>query len=276
MYRPSSLLMCNFVVAAWLTAVAPQALATVVFSDDSENSTVGVIPNTTDPNPGTWDYTSNDPSSKVLTKSGASADGPTAAASGSNYLMIGRGDAGTTANVGAMLDQTVDASTYDLHASFDMWNENTFQYQSTGIGFMSQLEAQPWAAAGSVLKGPIYVGDRTGNGVSGLYYNSMVPDAWVDTGLTLNNGAWNAMMIDWDAGTSTMTIGVNGSTVVVTAAGTATSIERLQFFPAGGNCQAFYDNLVITTNQVPEPSTLALLVTGLLGLLACARRKRVS
>jgi hypothetical protein len=106
---------------------------------------------------------------------------------------------------------------------------------------------------------------------------------WRDFTSTVNFGAWNTLMMSFDAADNTFSYWVNGnmtytfggngvSTVVGNVMYQARNFNGLgQDISNGGDYTANWSN---TSNVVPEPSTYALMATGLIGLVGIGSRRR--
>lgn len=89
----------------------------------------------------------------------------------------------------------------------------------------------------------------------------------VDTGLTYSVGQWQKWQIDYTIGASTFDLKIDNSSALslpMVSTGGIASFSLTQEGIGAAFC----------VDQVPEPSTLAMLVAGLFGLLAYAWRKR--
>lgn len=108
----------------------------------------------------------------------------------------------------------------------------------------------------------------------------------VATGLTATAGMWQHWMVDFhvaSGATTTVDLTVGGSTVTglltKNAVNSSGYLQRVVFdngFASTQDYQSDVDNVKVTLNpsSVPEPSSVVLIGTGLLGLLAYAWRKR--
>ena len=97
------------------------------------------------------------------------------------------------------------------------------------------------------LGGGVAAGTATGNNTVSIV-------------LDTNNAAWTATWL------------INGSVVRAAEAVAAQDVAYVAF--GGSPTSAFVDNFTLTTDTVPEPSSMTLLLAGILGLLAYAWKKR--
>lgn len=94
---------------------------------------------------------------------------------------------------------------------------------------------------------------------------------------TYSTNAWVPVTIvaDFSAKTYHATVGsLAWDGTFRTDTGTGNNTFQYMFLQHNGGGNGVFDNLLITTGQVPEPSTLLLITTGSIGLLAYAWRKR--
>jgi hypothetical protein len=93
---------------------------------------------------------------------------------------------------------------------------------------------------------------------------------------TYNLNAWNLVEVSHTNGTTNWSVSINGQTPEThdgPAAGLTSLLSSIRFEttgPVGSGAVTYWD----AQAQVPEPSTIMLLATGLIGLLAYAWRKR--
>ena len=101
--------------------------------------------------------------------------------------------------------------------------------------------------------------------------------AWQSASLTHTVGTWNELSLTHTNGTGNWTMTVNGSAPESMPVTSATGPLTAYLSAVGGfsiNNANTLSTVYIDAMPVPEPSTIAMLAAGLLGLLAYAWRKR--
>ena len=96
---------------------------------------------------------------------------------------------------------------------------------------------------------------------------------WAETGFAFPNEtapAWTRLEVTHVNGTDQFAVSVNGGTPLTVTGNTAGNLDAIMFKPDGDHSTGLFDAVA----AVPEPSTIALIGTGLIGLLAYAWRKR--
>ena len=104
-------------------------------------------------------------------------------------------------------------------------------------------------------------------------YRNAGNSAWVSLTQTWTAGQWNTLVITHTNSTADWTVSINGQTaetVTSFAAGETNVVSKLQFVAASAYGNGGYWDAI----PIPEPSSLALLAMGLIGLLCYAWRKR--
>jgi hypothetical protein len=118
---------------------------------------------------------------------------------------------------------------------------------------------------------------------SGIKYYNGVDEIDLPTlSAAFQKNAWNSVAIDTNFATGKWSATVNGVTVDNLALSNALSSVQSLWIESWGFNQGTYrtppeigiDNVLISTTATPEPSCIAMCVTGILGLLAYAWRKR--
>jgi hypothetical protein len=97
------------------------------------------------------------------------------------------------------------------------------------------------------------------------------------TGLTWGLGAWHHVTMDYSPTASTFTLAVDAQTPLTGLAMTAPSaVDGVRFvqISAGKDRWSCFDNVSVTTMPIPEPSSIILLVSAVVGLLAYAWKSR--
>ena len=188
---------------------------------------------------------------------------------GNNYLRLGK-ESGDTSKV---VRQYFDSSSLSAGDHFH-WEQMVY----IGIPYTNAFYAQIATTDGTtdtvdfIQAATIYSSSS-----DDFQIQNRVNGANNNTGLTVARNTWQKWEFDYVLGETTYDLTIGGVTVadlpVNRASHAAENLLRTQMYTASGNpAGAGYD--YIDEVQVPEPSTLALLATSLLGLLAYAWRKR--
>jgi len=104
---------------------------------------------------------------------------------------------------------------------------------------------------------------------------------WIDFTSTVNFGAWNTLEMSFDANTDLLTYLVNGVAAGSFSDNVSTGVANVMYQAFNFNDPALgvsgnpaFDANWSNTAVIPEPSTYALMVTGISFLAAAARRRR--
>jgi hypothetical protein len=252
--RSFSSLAVVLAIAAMACFSSP-AFATAIFQDDFEGHTVGTALTATTPNPVGTSYAGN------WAIMDASTTPPGVAASGTGFTGMA-----ATMDVGQALLSPADTAAVTgkvVQFNFDYYAVSAYPTSSSDlITFNSGMAERGWDIMlygnGSVK---YYNADVAGGGmVAAGAAGSFAANTWVPVQL----------VADYTAHTFQATVGAY-SFSGAWAAGGASTFDKV-YMCGNGNTRFFVDNLSV--QMVPEPSSLALIATGLLGLLAYAWRTR--
>jgi hypothetical protein len=128
-------------------------------------------------------------------------------------------------------------------------------------------------------------GDQNyGNRAFGVYvtpdgtvnYYDETAETFLAAGLSMPLDSWQDLELNIDTSSRTFTLTIGATTSgTLNWTGAATGFQYVYFENSAGADNRFaVDNVKFTTSAIPEPSVLALLTTGLVGLSAYAWRKR--
>jgi hypothetical protein len=283
-------------VALAMGMAASQASATYIVASDF-NQEVGAVIDTIGPNianlPGaaSWFQTGevggnaygfNKIAMGAFTiDSTPSHDGDTLSTSPVDALGLNNGTAISIASAGSYVKPTNMRVQGDIRSGLTDGTDTTYG-RGVGLGFFDATGSSGQFALGTkgftglVLAhdGGLYV--YQGNGLYGQGTASgKVPFA----GGTFDTAAYYTLAYDVNTDTGSISnISLSGSTAdysgLTSSAFTDAATANLGFFASAESwgCYGFVDNVAL--GEVPEPSTIMLLATGLVGLLAYAWRKR--
>ena len=239
MFRAIQFVLIVGVALFGMSAVAQATLitngATVLFSDDFEGGTVGSLPTAY---VGTW--------SGSVRVTDAAVPGPF---QGAQYLTRGVNQLDGLATFAAQTSGLV-------HAEYMVYQDEFMASQRTNGAYFG-FSAAFWGLCD-------FGGEEPEGGGEVRYYDA----GWYHTGLYWKNAVWQKWELDYVPGASTYDLTIDGVTAsAVPVRAVEASVDTL-IFTCGSMMPIYYDAVV------PEPSTFALLATGLIGLLCYAWRKR--
>ena len=254
---------------------------TVIFYDDFEGlgdtvSTVPAYDGSGDFDPvasvGSWyleEFESNAstpaPGETQVTNSTTAPDPLTGAFQGNNYLRFYRDDANDYTNSTSNATFTSPQST-----DGDLIRLSTMVWLADGT---PNARAQIMMVAANSASATARAWIRPdGNGGVDAVVNNGAGLVAVDTGLNYLTGVWQEWVLEYEVGATTFSVAVGGSALVTgfNSAGSGTVVGVDFVNGAGSPAGSFYLDAV----PVPEPSSLALLLCGGIGLAAVARKRR--
>ena len=232
----------SLLVVAVLFVASSAFGETILFDDNFDSGTVGVAPD--DPAVGTWSFSGD----SMLTTDAASP-GP---ASSPNYFSVNRSATWNDAKAQFTARQTTGTDL--VRVEFDY-----FISEANGVDAIGYIALFDQGNIGEFQ----YIQPRGNGAVSsgGGALSGLVVDTWQH---------WT---IDYNPGATTMDITI-GSTLNDDISGYATpaGIDAVSLSATTTYGPFYFDNVEVSI--VPEPSSVALLLSGLLGLVAYAWRKR--
>ncbi|MBU4398930.1 MAG: LamG domain-containing protein [Planctomycetes bacterium] len=254
---------CAIAQATHIPLLVDSNTGNVILDDNFEGQTLGYVPNSPGvPAPvGTWHtvYTNQSYAygSSFVDVASPAAYG-VAAYEGAQFVAVNRNPLGE--GYSGSIQGPIGTGVAANSGTSDVITLTVAYYLFSGPGSAVYAHDGSGAVFGSILlagAGTIGVLDSTGT-------------IWQYLTQTGPTGAWNTLVVTHTNGTSDWTVSVNGQMPETRtgASGSGKCWSGVSFCPGGDNTGAFFD-------AVPEPSTLALLAGGLIGLLCYAwRRKR--
>ena len=226
---------------------------TVMFDDNFDSGTVGSLPGPA--SVGTWVVGGGvEADMQVVDSNPPQQPAPLEAVSIPNYLSIVRTG----------------------------WNQMTatFERQANPADRI-RFEVDFYGAAGAYPYVDILDGGTELNWVMGKGDGSIgVPGDPSTATITYNLDEWNHMKMDYSPAAGTFDLSVNGNVQMGIPLAVVTdgiNAIGLSCVVNGADNGALFDNVLITLNDpipIPEPSSVVLLISVMMGLAACARRKQ--
>lgn len=241
--------------ATTVHAVFVTADSVTVFDDTFEASPLGNIAgHTTAPGPGVWTQAGSGDSTHAVI--GPSDPGP-GAAEGDQYLQLTRVSGPTWA---VAQQWTASSGTgAQMHAEWMTYLPSGLPNFGFIGGFSLDVDTDP-ATSVSVNNGTV------------MALNS-ANSAWDATTLSVVFDAWQKWELDWEVGSDTMLITLDGASFNYTGSGslgTGMATAGYFFVAAGDNGATLYVDAV----PIPEPSSFLLLIGGAASTLLLRRRRK--
>lgn len=227
---------------------------TTMWSDSFETGTIGSAPANDEPQDGT--YSGLTGSVKIVNQASASF----AAYEGTQFMKVDRVSSASSiiANVAAG-SSTANA---DLELTLPF-------YVSRGVNTVRFLKD---TTIGNIVGqlGFYGTGQTTKTAGAVAWFNGQSAQV-VDLAQTFTPNAWNVLVVAHKNGTNTWSVSINGQDAESETGNTTYGTQNITGLAVMGSANG---STIFVDGTVPEPSSVALLVTGLFGLLAYAWRKR--
>ena len=248
--------------------VSVPAFATVLFDDNFESGTHGDPLGAANPGPGTWALSGQVPDNSLYLKISTAGGGLPASAYGAVYGATIRGipevqNGGYDYAEAPFAAQSNASSQVQFQA--DIYGQDGNGPNNTPVDLKIALMSGTTECNSVVIEG----GSSTAT--------SSVSVGGVATGLTWGLDAWHHLTMSYNPTASTFSLAIDAQTPLTGLAMTTPSaIDGVRFVQtsAGMDRWSVFDNVQVSVSSVPEPSSIALLVSALMAFAAYARRKR--
>jgi hypothetical protein len=272
------------ILAISLVFCGPVSASTIFFQDDFQSDAAGTfkdggsaLTNTFHPAigaddiGGSWVVTDTHAAGEAFTGlqvwnnvSPTTNDWPDCASGANNYVTMARYRDGTEGNMKATGWNAAATTNTQVELQFSLYKGANGEPISAFIGGFGDQNY------GNRAFGVYVTPDGTVN-----YYDETA-ETFLAAGLSMPLDSWQDLELNIDTSSRTFTLTIGATTSgTLNWTGAATGFQYVYFENSAGADNRFaVDNVKFTTSAIPEPSVLALLTTGLVGLSAYAWRKR--
>ena len=234
-----------------ITANIGSGPVTEFYDNFEEAGVLGTLPNN-GTYPGDWAVTESSTTVKVL-NSGVPLE------EGSQFLRVKRNNNDAYGQAVANMADRLTNSAWQIHAEWMM-------YVPTASGYQANIHLED--STDGAIRTALLLGANAAGTVQYLTGGN-----WVNATPTYTPDTWQKWTMDYQVQSSQFTFSITtpgGSTQSQTVAAAGAGEIGRMFFGCNPGGSTYYIDAV----PAPEPSSIALLVTGLIGLLAYAWRKR--